>query len=86
MMRSIVAGAMACVALVAAHAQADKKLYQFTMKHRVEAQERLTLRQEIVEAVLLEDLGKDKSGPRRRVEVRSGVVASCIRRGETSTP
>src|ERR1700752_4117801 len=35
-------------------AQADKKLYQFTMKHRVEAQERLTLRQEIVEAILIE--------------------------------
>src|SRR5690242_12437566 len=30
-------------------AQADKKLYQFTMKHRVEAQPGLTLRQEIVE-------------------------------------
>src|SRR5207237_8570281 len=37
-------------------AQADKKLYQFTMKHRVEAQPRLTLRQEMVEAVLLEDV------------------------------
>ncbi len=36
-------------------AQADKKLYQFTMKHRVEAQARLTLCQEIVEAVVLED-------------------------------
>ncbi len=48
-------------------AQADKKLYQFTMKHRVEAQERLTLRQEIVEAILLEDLDKDKNGPKRRV-------------------
>lgn len=35
-------------------AQADKKLYQFTMKHRVEAQPNLTLRQEIVEAILLE--------------------------------
>src|SRR5215216_1664251 len=35
-------------------AQADKKLYQFTMKHRVEAQDRLTLRQEIVESILLE--------------------------------
>src|ERR1700739_3446461 len=30
-------------------AQADKKFYQFTMKHRVEGQENLTLRQEIVE-------------------------------------
>src|SRR5438128_4463215 len=33
-------------------AQADKKLYQFTMKHRVEAQENVTLRQEIVEALV----------------------------------
>src|SRR6185503_19746380 len=29
-------------------AQADKKAYQFEMKHRVEAQPNLTLRQEIV--------------------------------------
>src|SRR5205085_4377574 len=36
-------------------AQADKKGYQFAMKHRVEAQANLTLRQEIVEAVILED-------------------------------
>src|SRR5207244_5768585 len=36
-------------------AQADKKQYQFAMKHRVEAQPNLTLRQEIVEAVILED-------------------------------
>jgi tRNA uridine 5-carboxymethylaminomethyl modification enzyme len=35
-------------------AQADKKLYQFTLKHRVEAQPGLTLRQEIVEGILLE--------------------------------
>src|SRR5260370_10676176 len=35
-------------------AQADKKLYQFTMKHRVEAQPGLTLRQEIVESLVLE--------------------------------
>src|SRR6476659_8835570 len=33
-------------------AQADKKLYQFTMKHRVEDQPNLTLRQELVEALL----------------------------------
>src|SRR4029077_14798433 len=32
-------------------AQADKKLYQFTMKHVVEAQPGLTLRQEIVEGL-----------------------------------
>src|SRR5438876_1248057 len=35
-------------------AQADKKFYQFTMKHRVEAQPNLTLRQEIIEGILLE--------------------------------
>src|SRR5438132_4717699 len=35
-------------------AQADKKLYQFTMKHRVEAQPGLTLRQEIIEGILIE--------------------------------
>src|SRR5881227_4303558 len=51
-------------------AQADKKLYQFTLKHTVEAQENLTLRQEIVEGILLEGV------PARRV---LGVVA----RGET---
>ena len=37
-------------------AQCDKKLYQFTMKRWVEEQENLTLRQELVEALLLEDL------------------------------
>ena len=35
-------------------AQADKKLYQFTMKHRVEAQPNLTLRQEMVEGLVLD--------------------------------
>ncbi len=59
-------------------AQADKKLYQFTMKHRVEAQVNLTLRQEMVEALLLEDLppGASEAGAKRRV---TGVVA----RGDT---
>jgi tRNA uridine 5-carboxymethylaminomethyl modification enzyme len=55
-------------------AQADKKLYQHTMKHRVEAQPNLTLRQETVEALALEDLPHDSpTGARRRVV---GVVAS----------
>src|SRR5437870_9432289 len=36
-------------------AQADKKLYQFTMKHRVEAQANLTVRQEIVEGVQISE-------------------------------
>ena len=35
-------------------AQADKKLYQFTMKRIVEEQPNLTLRQEMVEGLLLE--------------------------------
>src|SRR5437764_14265743 len=48
-------------------AQADKKLYQFTMKQHVEAQENLTLRQEMVENLLLETTGST-----RRV---AGVVA-----------
>jgi tRNA uridine 5-carboxymethylaminomethyl modification enzyme len=51
-------------------AQADKKLYQFTMKHHVEAQPNLTLRQETVEGLLID------ADPTRKV---LGVVA----RGET---
>ncbi len=48
-------------------AQCDKKLYQFTMKHRIEAQPGLTLRQEMVENVLVEGI-EDRS---QRSEVRS---------------
>src|SRR4051812_18165472 len=55
-------------------AQADKKLYQHTMKHRVESQPNLTLRQETVEALLLESTTGE--GAPRRV---TGVVA----RGDT---
>src|SRR5207244_6466268 len=40
-------------------AQADKRSYQLTMKYRVEAQPRLTLRQEIVEALALERTSND---------------------------
>src|SRR5687767_13162727 len=59
-------------------AQADKKLYQFTMKHRVEAQPNLTLRQEMVEGLVLEDLppADREGGASRRV---TGVLA----RGDT---
>src|SRR5829696_1475768 len=42
-------------------AQADKKLYQFTVKHWVEAQPNLTLRQELVEALVLEDVADSAS-------------------------
>jgi tRNA uridine 5-carboxymethylaminomethyl modification enzyme len=55
-------------------AQADKKLYQFTMKHRIEAQNDLTLRQETAEALVLEK--SDSEGERYRVV---GVLA----RGDT---
>src|SRR5271155_1519525 len=48
-------------------AQADKKLYQFTMKHRVEAQPNLTLRQEIVEGVLIEDRASSAADPRSSI-------------------
>lgn len=58
-------------------AQADKKQYQFTMKRTVEAQPNLTLRQEMVEGVVLEDWpGESPSGAHQRA---TGVVA----RGET---
>ncbi|HVL13904.1 MAG TPA: tRNA uridine-5-carboxymethylaminomethyl(34) synthesis enzyme MnmG [Gemmata sp.] len=57
-------------------AQCDKKLYQFTMKRWVEEQEYLTLRQELVEGLLLEDFEDSTSTATRRVR---GVVA----RGDT---
>src|SRR3954467_1488512 len=58
-------------------AQADKKLYQLTMKHLVERQPHLTLRQEMVEGLLLEDLSTESDlGQRKRV---LGVLA----RGDT---
>jgi tRNA uridine 5-carboxymethylaminomethyl modification enzyme len=49
-------------------AQADKKLYQLAMKHRVEAQPNLTLRQEIVEGILMD------SGMVRGVLARGGTL------------
>jgi tRNA uridine 5-carboxymethylaminomethyl modification enzyme len=57
-------------------AQADKKLYQFTMKHHVEAQTNLTLRQEIVEALVFENSKSDNKAASRRIV---GVMA----RGDT---
>src|SRR5207253_2720594 len=36
-------------------AQADKKLYQMLMKQRVEGQANLTLRQEVVESIVIEN-------------------------------
>ncbi len=57
-------------------AQADKKLYQFTMKQWVEEQDNLTLRQELVEGLLLEEFADSASPATKRV---LGVVA----RGDT---
>jgi tRNA uridine 5-carboxymethylaminomethyl modification enzyme len=57
-------------------AQCDKKLYQFTMKRWVEEQENLTLRQELVEGLLLEPFADSGSTATRKV---AGVVA----RGDT---
>src|SRR5262249_41663228 len=59
-------------------AQADKKRYQFTMKHTVEAQPNLTLRQETVEALVLDDLPPAERG-RAALRRVSGVLA----RGDT---
>jgi tRNA uridine 5-carboxymethylaminomethyl modification enzyme len=56
-------------------AQCDKKLYQFTMKHLVEQQPNLTLRQEQVERLLLEERPQSSTAPRR--------AAGVVSRGET---
>ena len=57
-------------------AQCDKKLYQFTMKRWVEDQDNLTLRQEMVEGLLLEAFTDSGTIATKRV---LGVVA----RGDT---
>ncbi|HKB00618.1 MAG TPA: tRNA uridine-5-carboxymethylaminomethyl(34) synthesis enzyme MnmG [Gemmataceae bacterium] len=54
-------------------AQADKKLYQLTMKLWVEEQTNLTLRQELVEALVLEDFADSASPATRRV---TGVLTN----------
>src|SRR5436190_10676281 len=58
-------------------AQADKKLYQFTMKQRVEEQANLTLRQEIVESILIDSKPQDESSS------PAGQVAGVQVRGDT---
>lgn len=59
-------------------AQADKKLYQFTMKHRVEAQANLTLRQEMVEGLLIEEIRNPKS------EIRTKTIRGVLAQGDTT--
>ncbi len=53
-------------------AQADKKQYQFFMKLRVEEQPNLTLRQETVEAILIDGVSPEGAAPRRVVGVQTG--------------
>src|SRR5256714_14662839 len=66
-------------------AQADKKLYQFTMKHRVEAQQNLTLRQEIIEEIVVSGLwpgaSAEKAGDVGIVRCAMGDVLGGQMRG-----
>jgi tRNA uridine 5-carboxymethylaminomethyl modification enzyme len=55
-------------------AQADKKLYQFTMKRWVEEHENLTLRQELVEGLLIE---------RDAASGEANCVRGVVTRGDT---
>lgn len=56
-------------------AQADKKAYQFLMKLRVEEQDNLSLRQEVVESLELADHSVDQERPRiAGVRVRGGAI------------
>src|SRR5947209_10004670 len=59
-------------------AQADKKLYQFTMKHRVEAQPGLTLRQELVEGILIEGAPRRVVGILTRGEILYRAAAIIL--------
>ena len=65
-------------------AQADKKAYQFEMKRRIESQPNLTLRQELVEEIVVEaepnGSAAEESEPRHRiagVKVRGGGLYRC---------
>src|SRR5438270_11632588 len=69
-------------------AQADKKHYQFTLKHRVEAQANLTLRQEMIESLVLEGGGGQEARGRGQEaglgdQEPSFRVAGVLARGET---
>jgi tRNA uridine 5-carboxymethylaminomethyl modification enzyme len=54
-------------------AQCDKKLYQFTMKHRIEAQPNLTLRQELVERLLVEPLSRAEQSAQEQPDPLAAV-------------
>ena len=61
-------------------AQADKKAYQFEMKRRVEDQANLTLRQELVEAILIESAA---CGVAKPMTPRVAKVVGVRTRGDT---
>jgi len=69
-------------------AQADKKLYQFTMKRVVEGQANLTLRQEIVEALVLADMASGDTFYRGRAVVftTGTFLKALMHTGEAKTP
>ncbi|MCS7166091.1 MAG: tRNA uridine-5-carboxymethylaminomethyl(34) synthesis enzyme MnmG [Gemmatales bacterium] len=54
-------------------AQCDKKLYQFTMKQRIEAQANLTLRQELVERILVEPLTRAQQSQLEQPDPLAGL-------------
>ena len=60
-------------------AQADKKLYQAEIKRLVEEQPNLTLRQEVVEDLVVEDVGRQESGIRIQGSEVSGAIAHRLR-------
>jgi tRNA uridine 5-carboxymethylaminomethyl modification enzyme len=70
-------------------AQADKKLYQFTVKHWVEAEPNLTLRQEFVEGLLLEKVsggvvsGEWSASTTHHSSLTTHRVAGVLTRGDT---
>jgi tRNA uridine 5-carboxymethylaminomethyl modification enzyme len=64
-------------------AQADKKLYQFTMKHVVEAQPNLTLRQEMVEGLLMEECTQPLREANAKPQATGKRVVGVVARGDT---
>ncbi len=58
-------------AVHAMRAQADKKLYQFTMKETCENQENLDVKQLLIEKIIIED------GQIRGVEIETGEIYHC---------
>lgn len=55
-------------------AQADKKAYQFEMKHRIEQQENLTLRQEMVEGLRVSESQESKDKRQEQAESSNSTL------------